>query len=56
MRQAKKESNPVMFSETPWHINSFFRNVDRFGQPIPAFNVRGKDKVKTVVGGILTTL
>ena len=43
-----------MFSESAWHINSFFRKVDKFGQPIPAFNVKGKDKVKTVAGGVLT--
>ena len=43
-----------MFKESAWHINSFFRKVDKFGQPIPAFNVNGKDKVKTAVGGFLT--
>ena len=43
------------FRESPWHINSFFRNIDRFGQPIPAFNVNGKDKVTSTVGGVLTT-
>ena len=25
-----------------------------FGQPIPAFNIKGKDKVKTLIGGILS--
>ena len=43
-----------MFRESPWHINSFFSKIDRFGQQIPAFNVKGKDKVTTTVGGIMT--
>ena len=25
------EGNPPTFRESPWHINSFFRNIDRFG-------------------------
>ena len=50
----KASDSKSLFSESAWHINSFFRKVDRFGQPIPAFNVKGKDKVRTVIGGILT--
>ena len=30
--------------------------IDRFGEPIPAFNIKGKDKVKTAFGGIMTLL
>ena len=30
------------------------RRIDRFGEPIPAFNIKGKDKVTTAVGGIMT--
>ena len=44
-----------MFSESPWHITNFLRELDRFGHKIPAFNIKGKDEVKTVLGGILTT-
>ena len=43
-----------MFSESPWHIMSFLRKLDRFGLPIPAFNVRGASEVKTAFGGVLT--
>ena len=32
------------------------RRIDRFGEPIPAFNVKGKNKVTTAVGGIMTLL
>ena len=27
-----------------------------FGQPVPAFNIKGKSKVKTAVGGILSAV
>ena len=42
------------FRESRWHINSFFRKIDRFGKQIPAFNMKGKDKVTSTVGGIMT--
>ena len=45
-----------MFSDSPWHINSFFRKLDRFGQPIPAFNMKGKDKVNTIAGGFFSII
>ena len=44
-----------MASESPWHIFNLLRLIDRFGQPIPAFNISGKNKINTVVGGILTS-
>ena len=30
------------------------RECDLFAQPIPAFNIKGKEKVKTPIGGILS--
>ena len=30
------------------------RSIDRFGEPLPAFNIKGKDKVQTAFGGIMT--
>ena len=59
-QKKKKENisriNSRMFRESPWHINNFFSKIDRFGQPIPAFNVKGKDRVTTTFGGIVTAL
>ena len=43
-----------MFRESPWHITNFIRELDKFAQPIPAFNIKGRDEVKTVAGGFLT--
>ena len=31
--------------ESPWHIMKILRQMDRFGEPLPAFNLKGKDTV-----------
>ena len=51
----QRSKSDTMFSESPWHISSILRKIDRFGKPIPAFNMKGKDQIKTVIGGIMTT-
>ena len=43
-----------MFGDSPWHITSFLRSIDRFGQNIPAFNINGASVIRTTIGGILT--
>ena len=35
---------------------NMLRRIDRFGEPLPAFNIKGKDKVTTAFGGIMTAL
>lgn len=47
---------PKPFSKSRWNVLNFLAKFDLFGEPIPAFNVRGKDKVKTPPGGILSTI
>ena len=42
------------FQSSQWHVASFLRNLDNFGKSIPAFNIKGKSSVNTVVGGFLT--
>ena len=49
-----KSVNSKQFRESPWHISSFVREIDQFGSPIPAFNIKGSEKVKTTFGGILS--
>ena len=39
-----------------WHIGNVFRNADKFGKPIPSFNLKGETNVKTVIGGIMSLL
>ena len=37
-----------------WHINRVLHQVDMFGKPIPAFNIKGENSVKSLAGGCLT--
>ena len=50
----KKEKSE--FWDSPYSVRSFLRECDIFGHPIPAFNIKGKDKVKTAIGGILSAI
>ena len=40
--------------ESPWLIMNFLRRIDNFGYPLPGFNIKGEDRVKTAFGGIMT--
>ena len=51
---AQNSKSDTLFVDSPWHITNILRRLDRFGQPIPAFNMKGKDSIKTVIGGVLT--
>ena len=42
------------FENSQWHVSSFLRSLDNFGQSIPAFNIKGDSSVNTLVGGFLT--
>ena len=42
--------------ESPWYILNILRHLDRFGEPVPAFNIKGINQVKTAFGGIMTTM
>ena len=33
-----------------------FRRLDIFGQDLPTFNLKGKDKVLTRIGGVVTII
>ena len=43
-----------MFRDSPWHIGSFLRSIDRYGQQIPAFNIKGVSVIRSPIGGVLT--
>ena len=51
-----KTKQRTEFWDSPWSVRSFLRECDIFGRPIPAFNIKGKDKVKTAIGGILSAM
>ena len=33
-----------------------FKRIDAFGKPLPSFNLKGKEKVNTIVGGFITLM
>ena len=33
-----------------------FKKIDAFGQPLPSFNIKGKERVNTIVGGFCTLI
>ena len=37
-------------------MQAVFRNIDTFGKPVPMFNLRGQDEIRTSIGGVLTCL
>ena len=53
-KSKKNKDAERLFSESPFHITNFIRQLDRFGRSIPAFNIKGKAEVKSVFGGFLT--
>ena len=53
-KNKKEKRAKSAFLDSQWHVASFLRNLDNFGKNIPAFNIKGKDSINTVVGGFLT--
>ena len=37
-------------------IGGFLQQIDGFGEPLPTFNIRGQEKVNSMVGGVATLL
>ena len=61
MQQNQNEKNrntnkDTVFAQSKWHIGNVFHYLDSFGSPMPTFNLKGKDKVTTIAGGLLTAL
>ena len=54
--QPVNNSQAMLSEESPWHMFSILRQMDRFGQPIPAFNIKGKNQINTVSGGIMSAI
>ena len=55
-QKSNDQSNSTAFSESRWSVMNYLQSLDMFGQPIPAFNIKGKDQVQTVVGGFLSAV
>ena len=39
-----------------WDAQNFIRSLDVFDKEVPAFNLRGEQQMKTIVGGCMTLL
>ena len=37
-------------------MGPFLEHIDLFGTPIPSFNIKNKEKVTTLIGGIMTLI
>ena len=33
-----------------------FKKIDAFGSPLPSFNIKGKERITTIVGGFCTLM
>ena len=51
---SKKSSSSYGRSGPSWHISNIVKGFDNFAGEIPAFNLKGETKVKTMIGGIST--
>ena len=50
MSQADKETRKKRW----WTAGAVLQNLDSFGEPLPTFNIKGRDQVQTQVGGFVT--
>ena len=37
-------------------VEEVFKNIDAFGSPLPSFNIKGKERITTIVGGFCTLI
>ena len=57
MPNRKKEQNSKSGTphwESSWSVFNFLSQFDAFGSPVPGLNIKGKNKVTTWLGGIMT--
>ena len=52
----EKDNKTTAYKESRWNVFNFLSSLDIYGLPIPSFNIKGKDKVQTVVGGFLSAI
>ena len=54
MQKNRNENKDTAFSKSKWHMGNVLHYLDSFGSPMPTFNLKGKDKVTSIAGGLLT--
>ena len=43
-------------SRHTWAAGQVLERIDSFGETLPVFNIKGKDKINTKTGGLVTLL
>ena len=44
------------FKGPRWHLGNVLTNLDFYGKDVPAFNIKGQNRVNTIFGGIMTSM
>ena len=52
----KQKTYGTINKERKWHIRSVIAQADSFPHPLPGFNIKGREQMKTSPGGALTAL
>ena len=52
----KVKSSKSKSGGASWSVSNRMRDIDGFGKEIPAFNLRGENRVNSVCGGVVTTI
>ena len=56
MRNPGRKKYGTINRERKWHIGSVVAGVDAFPHPLPGFNIKGRELMKTFPGGVMTAL
>ena len=51
---SRKRSSNYGRSGPAWHIGNAFMSLDSFAYEVPSFNIKGDQKVRTSLGGVVT--
>ena len=49
---AKNKSKNAQTRSNSWGISNLLELFDIFGKPLPMFNIKGKESVHTILGGV----
>lgn len=53
-RKAGRKSGGGLAKRSSWRMGNVLTGMDSFGKDVPAFNIKGESKVKTIFGGVAT--
>lgn len=51
----KAEQSKQLF-DNRWQMSRVLERFDIFGEPLPSFNIKGKQQIQTRIGGVCTVL